>query len=84
MTAPVANLAKAGDRLALGFGLAFADLYDGPGLGALDHSNYCIWCHNQGKGSCSHGLRDRRTGAYENDAFGVKLLGARLRSASRR
>ncbi|MBV8240253.1 MAG: pyridine nucleotide-disulfide oxidoreductase, partial [Hyphomicrobiales bacterium] len=21
--------------------------------GALDHANYCIWCHNQGKDSCS-------------------------------
>ena len=20
---------------------------------ALDHTNYCIWCHNQGKDSCS-------------------------------
>ena len=30
--------------------------------GALDHANYCIWCHNQGKDSCSKGLReeDRR------------------------
>lgn len=24
---------------------------------AQDHANYCIWCHNQGKDSCSHGLR---------------------------
>ncbi|MBM4073674.1 MAG: pyridine nucleotide-disulfide oxidoreductase, partial [Planctomycetes bacterium] len=22
---------------------------------ALDHANYCIWCHNQGKDSCSRG-----------------------------
>ena len=21
--------------------------------GALDQANYCIWCHNQGKDSCS-------------------------------
>ena len=26
---------------------------------ALDHANYCIWCHNQGKDSCSKGLRKR-------------------------
>src|SRR5215813_13715794 len=24
--------------------------------GALDQANYCIWCHNQGKDSCSRGL----------------------------
>ena len=23
--------------------------------GALDEANYCIWCHEQGKDSCSHG-----------------------------
>jgi NADPH-dependent glutamate synthase beta subunit-like oxidoreductase/NAD(P)H-flavin reductase len=45
---------------------------------ALDHANYCIWCHNQGKDSCSRGLRDRRTGLYEHDVFGVKLLGCPL------
>ena len=45
---------------------------------ALDHANYCIWCHNQEKDSCSKGLRDRKTGAYENDVFGVKLLGCPL------
>ena len=27
--------------------------------GALDQANYCIWCHNQGKDSCSNGLRER-------------------------
>ena len=26
--------------------------------GALDHANYCIWCHNQTKDSCSKGLRE--------------------------
>ena len=25
--------------------------------------NYCIWCHSQGKDSCSKGLKDRKTGA---------------------
>jgi NADPH-dependent glutamate synthase beta subunit-like oxidoreductase/NAD(P)H-flavin reductase len=45
---------------------------------ALDQANYCIWCHNQGKDSCSKGLRDRKTGAYEFDAFGVKLVGCPL------
>ncbi len=30
-----------------------------PGMdlnGALDQANYCIWCHNQGKDSCSKGF----------------------------
>jgi NADPH-dependent glutamate synthase beta subunit-like oxidoreductase/NAD(P)H-flavin reductase len=45
---------------------------------ALDHANYCIWCHNQGKDSCSKGLRDRKTGVYQEDAFGTKLLGCPL------
>jgi NADPH-dependent glutamate synthase beta subunit-like oxidoreductase len=45
---------------------------------ALDQANYCIWCHNQGKDSCSQGLRDRKTGSCEHDVFGVKLLGCPL------
>jgi NADPH-dependent glutamate synthase beta subunit-like oxidoreductase/NAD(P)H-flavin reductase len=45
---------------------------------ALDQANYCIWCHNQGKDSCSKGLRDRKTGVYQADAFGTKLLGCPL------
>lgn len=46
--------------------------------GALDQANYCIWCHKQGKDSCSTGLRDRQTGAVAQDAFGGKLLGCPL------
>ena len=38
---------------------------------ALDHTNYCIWCHNQGKDSCSRGLKDRKTGAFQKSPFGV-------------
>ena len=45
---------------------------------ALDHSNYCIWCHNQGKDSCSRGLRDRKTGAFQKSPFGVTLAGCPL------
>ncbi|TAK43511.1 MAG: pyridine nucleotide-disulfide oxidoreductase [Betaproteobacteria bacterium] len=39
-----------------GFGLtdAGADL-----VGALDEAHYCIWCHEQGKDSCSKGLREK-------------------------
>ncbi|MDO8974988.1 FAD-dependent oxidoreductase [Reyranella sp.] len=52
-----------------------------PGFGlvrALDHANYCIWCHNQGKDSCSRGLRDRKTGAFQKSPFGVTLAGCPL------
>ena len=45
---------------------------------ALDHANYCIWCHNQGKDSCSKGLKDKKTGAYQKSAFGVNLAGCPL------
>ncbi|NUB10003.1 pyridine nucleotide-disulfide oxidoreductase [Azospirillum sp. Vi22] len=46
--------------------------------GALDEANYCIWCHNQGKDSCSKGLRDRKTGEFQKSAFGVALAGCPL------
>ena len=45
---------------------------------ALDHANYCIWCHNQGKDSCSRGLKDRKTGAFQKSPFGVTLAGCPL------
>jgi NADPH-dependent glutamate synthase beta subunit-like oxidoreductase/NAD(P)H-flavin reductase len=47
-------------------------------IGALDQANYCIWCHKQGKDSCSLGLRNRHSGDFEHDAFGGKLLGCPL------
>ncbi len=46
--------------------------------GALDQANYCIWCHNQGKDSCSKGLKDRKTGQFQSSAFGVPLAGCPL------
>ncbi|MBS0560812.1 MAG: FAD-dependent oxidoreductase [Proteobacteria bacterium] len=45
---------------------------------ALDQMNYCIWCHEQGKDSCSQGLKDRKTGAYQKSVFGVTLAGCPL------
>ena len=45
--------------------------------GALDHANYCIWCHNQGKDSCSKGLKEK-TGEFKKSAFGVVLAGCPL------
>jgi NADPH-dependent glutamate synthase beta subunit-like oxidoreductase/NAD(P)H-flavin reductase len=45
--------------------------------GALDHANYCIWCHNQGKDSCSKGLKEK-TGEFKKSPFGVVLAGCPL------
>jgi NADPH-dependent glutamate synthase beta subunit-like oxidoreductase/NAD(P)H-flavin reductase len=45
--------------------------------GALDHANYCIWCHNQGKDSCSKGLKEK-DGSFRKSQFGVPLAGCPL------
>ncbi len=45
---------------------------------ALDQVNYCIWCHTQGKDSCSQGLKDRKTGQFQKSVFGVTLAGCPL------
>ena len=45
---------------------------------ALDQANYCIWCHHQGKDSCSRGLRDKKTGSFQASPFGVTLAGCPL------
>ena len=53
-------------------------------VGALDETNYCIWCHTQGKDSCSRGLREKpsadapRRIAFKKSAFGVTLAGCPL------
>ncbi len=44
---------------------------------AQDQANYCIWCHNQGKDSCSHGLREKQ-GEFKRSALGVPLQGCPL------
>ncbi len=50
--------------------------------GALDEANYCIWCHEQGKDSCSKGLRDKPAEdgrvVFKKSAFGVPLAGCPL------
>ena len=46
-------------------------------VGALDQANYCIWCHNQGKDSCSKGLKEK-TGEFRKSPFGVTLAGCPL------
>ncbi len=46
-------------------------------VGALDQANYCIWCHEQAKDSCSQGLKDK-AGAFKDTVFGVQLAGCPL------
>ncbi len=53
---------------------------------ALDQVHYCIWCHNQGKDSCSHGFAEKGARnapeapprAFRADAFGRPLTGCPL------
>ena len=52
-------------------------------VGALDQANYCIWCHEQGRDSCSHGLKEKAPadgGAppFRKTVFGVPLAGCPL------
>jgi len=53
-------------------------------VGALDHANYCIWCHTQGKDSCAKGLREKPPAdapdavTFKKSAFGVTLAGCPL------
>ncbi|MCG3168580.1 MAG: Dihydroorotate dehydrogenase B (NAD(+)), electron transfer subunit [Pseudomonadales bacterium] len=53
--------------------------------GALDEANYCIWCHNQGKDSCSRGLREKApkgadpaSAPFRKSPLGVTLAGCPL------
>jgi NADPH-dependent glutamate synthase beta subunit-like oxidoreductase/NAD(P)H-flavin reductase len=45
---------------------------------ALDQMNYCIWCHAQGKDSCSRGLMDRASHGFRKSPLGVTLTGCPL------
>lgn len=44
---------------------------------ALDEAHYCIFCHHQGRDSCSKGLRDKE-GAFKQTPLGVPLNGCPL------
>ncbi len=44
---------------------------------ALDEVNYCIWCHHQGKDSCSKGLKEKE-GDFKKSVFDVTLAGCPL------
>src|SRR3954453_13502197 len=48
-------------------------------VGALDEANYCIWCHEQGKDSCSKGLKEKPPSQeFRKTVFGVPLNGCPL------
>ena len=73
-----------GHSLRLREGFALTD----PGTsfeGSLSEAHYCIWCHEQGKDSCAHGLSEKKPadGApldnpFKKSAFGVTLAGCPL------
>src|SRR5579862_4115743 len=44
---------------------------------ALDQAQYCIKCHNQGKDSCSTGLKEK-DGGFKSTVFGITLAGCPL------
>ena len=54
--------------------------------GALDQAHYCIWCHEQGKDSCAHGLLEKKPAGgaaarrirSRRAPFGVTLAGCPL------
>src|SRR2546428_1665353 len=47
--------------------------------GALDEANYCIWCHEQNKDSCSKGLKEKApVEGFRKTVFGVQLAGCPL------
>ena len=47
--------------------------------GALDQANYCIGCHEQGKDSCSKGLREKPPAkGFRRTPLGVPLAGCPL------
>jgi NADPH-dependent glutamate synthase beta subunit-like oxidoreductase/NAD(P)H-flavin reductase len=48
-------------------------------IGALDEANYCIWCHEQGKDSCSKGLKEKAPAeGFKQTVFKVPLAGCPL------
>jgi NADPH-dependent glutamate synthase beta subunit-like oxidoreductase/NAD(P)H-flavin reductase len=52
-------------------------------VGALDQTNYCIWCHEQGRDSCAHGLKEKAPAdgsvpPFKKTVFGVPLAGCPL------
>ncbi len=49
----------------------------GTRIAALDNANYCIFCHNQGKDSCSKGLKEK-TGEVKKNPLDIVQAGCPL------
>ncbi|SFW35329.1 FAD-dependent oxidoreductase [Nitrosovibrio sp. Nv17] len=47
-------------------------------VGALDEANYCIWCHEQGRDSCSKGLKEKPKTPEDPPVFKKSQLGVLL------
>ena len=51
-------------------------------VGGLNEAHYCIWCHEQGKDSCSHGLLEKKPAPgeapFKKSPFEVTLAGCPL------
>ncbi len=43
----------------------------------MNHTNYCIFCHNQEKDSCSKGLKDNNSD-FKKNTFNIELTGCPL------
>ena len=80
----VAAVVLAGDHLRRRHGFALTD--HGTDLaGGLAEVHYCIWCHEQGKDSCAHGLPEKKPAEgvsnaipFKKSVFGVTLAGCPL------
>src|SRR5205814_2326986 len=44
----------------------------------LAEVDYCLYCHDRDKDSCSKGLRDAKSGAIKPNALGIELNGCPL------
>jgi len=73
----------AADRLRRREGFALTD--EGTDLaGALSETNYCIWCHKQGRDSCARGLREKLRkdesglAPFRKNSVGITLAGCPL------
>lgn len=45
---------------------------------AFGEAQYCIFCHNQGKDSCSKGYKEKNSEAFQKNPLGVSLTGCPL------
>lgn len=45
---------------------------------ALDNANYCIYCHDRKKDSCSKGMRDKKSNTFQQNDQGINLNGCPL------